>query len=128
MMIRPISIAFLAGCLVGCAYIAQPTEGNAQQSSQLEITKHIKLAIQKNDYRLLALASRRLVFPGFEHEDAAKLKKKCGVRFVDNSTDIIKSSKDKQKRRDAYAFAKSFNQAMLKHCLNSTSDSKHTVE
>ena len=92
------------------------------------MTKQIEQAVERNDYRLLALASRRLVFPGLEQEDTAKLKKMCGVRYVDNSTDIIKSTEDKQKRRDAYALAKSFNQAMLKHCLNSATDSIDTVE
>ncbi|MFY8299632.1 hypothetical protein AAEU28_12765 [Pseudoalteromonas sp. SS15] len=127
-MIKLTSIALLAGCLVGCAYTAQPTQASAQQSSQREITKQIKQALEKNDYRLLALASRRLVFPGLEQEDSATLKTICGVRYVDNSTDIIKNTEDKQKRRDAYAFAKSFNLAILKHCLNSASDSKYTVE
>lgn len=127
-MIKLTSIALLAGCLVGCAYTAQPTQASAQQTSQREMTKQIEQAVERNDYRLLALASRRLVFPGLEQEDTAKLKKMCGVRYVDNSTDIIKSTEDKQKRRDAYALAKSFNQAMLKHCLNSATDSIDTVE
>lgn len=127
-MIKLTSIALLAGCLVGCAYTAQPMESSAHKTSQREMTKQIELAVEKNDYRLLALASRRLVFPGLEQEDTAKLKKMCGVRYVDKSPDIIKSIEEKQKRRDAYAFAKSFNQAMLKHCLNVASDSKHAVE
>jgi len=115
-------------CLAGCASSAQPVQTSEQQIAMAEVNLHIEQAIKTEDYRLMAFASRRLVFAGLEHEDTQHLKVLCGVKYISDSSDVLKNLSTKQKRNGSYFFAKAYNEIMVKHCLKVEPTLKSLIE
>lgn len=76
------------------------------------------LAIEKQDFTLLAFAGRVTSIPGISN-DAANLQRECGYRLLSNTSDAIKSENELQLRKKLYQYAATFNQLVAAACQNS---------
>jgi hypothetical protein len=75
-------------------------------------------AKKNNDSRLFATKGRRVVIVGIDQEHFDQAKKRCGIKFLPKSGDVLKSEQDKADRRANYQFAQAYNQIIIRDCLN----------
>lgn len=127
-MVKHIKLSVITMCLAGCASTAQPVHTSERQVTLADVNLQLARAIQVEDFRLMAFASRRLVFVGLEQENTQRLKILCGVKYIDGSSDILKNGTSKQKRYAYYEFAKAYNEVMVKHCLKAEPTLKSMIE
>ena len=73
------------------------------------------LAIQKQDYTLLAFASRATSFPGM-NSDSSTLQQQCGYRLLPNSGDALRSESELILRKKLYQYAATYNQLIAAAC------------
>lgn len=86
--------------------------------SDANVAVDIKSFVDKDDYRLIAIANRGKTIVGLsEGDDTALLASRCGVRFLSGLGDTIASTEDKQWRDRALEYASAFNAGMKKICL-----------
>ncbi|WP_085300484.1 hypothetical protein [Cognaticolwellia mytili] len=104
----------------GCTY--QPKNEKTGMESAIKALKSdvsfaVEQAAKKNDFRLLHSKGRRIVVPGLEQLDISLLKSQCGLKPMLNSSDVVKTTEQRQKQKAAYAYAKQYNQAVYQRCL-----------
>jgi hypothetical protein len=73
------------------------------------------LAIQKQDYTLLAFAGRVTSFPGIDSESSA-LQQQCGYRLLANSGDALRSENELNFRKQLYQYASTYNRLVAIAC------------
>lgn len=76
------------------------------------------LAIQKQDFTLLAFAGRATSFPGINNESYS-LRQQCGYRLLPESGDVLKSANDLSLRKQLYQYAAIYNQLVATACQES---------
>jgi hypothetical protein len=96
--------------------VIQQAVGEAVNS---DVSLAVQQAIASEDYRLLHSKGRRVVVPGLEQLTLPLLESQCGLKPMKNSTDVIKSTEQRQQQKAQYAFAKAFNQVIYTECLKS---------
>lgn len=72
-------------------------------------------AIANKDYRLWVMAGRGGNAPGISG-DASALKNKCGVRYVQGSTDAVRGEQHMVLLQKAYDYATTYNQIIQSYC------------
>ncbi len=77
-------------------------------------------AKSNKDYRLYGLAGRRIILPGLENKNVKDIKKRCGIRILSGSGDVLKSKQDREKRRLNYQFAVKVNEQIYALCLKNS--------
>ncbi len=73
------------------------------------------LAIQKQDFALLAFAGRATSIPGINNESSS-LRKHCGYQLIAGSGDVLKSKNDLKLRKQLYIYAATYNQLVATAC------------
>jgi hypothetical protein len=73
------------------------------------------LAIQNQDYTLLAFAGRATSFPGM-NSDSSTLQQQCGYRLLPNSGDALRSESGLILRKKLYQYAATYNQLSAAAC------------
>ena len=89
--------------LAGCQADASPVE------------QAVSASLARQDYRLIVRAGRGAVAPGIPADQQAQAKARCGVRYLDGLSDVIRPSQQEQQDR-LRAFASEYNQRILPHC------------
>ncbi|WP_339719281.1 hypothetical protein [uncultured Paraglaciecola sp.] len=135
---RIVSIMFAAAitCLsLGCSQITttslsqkseatlenQRKENDMRQSNDLNWLLYAdpkadaNLAIDKQDFTLLAFAGRVTTFPGLDNESSS-LQQQCGFRLLANSSDELRSESELSLRKKLYQYAATFNQIVSTAC------------
>jgi len=84
------------------------------------VEQAISEAISTKDYRLYGLAGRRIILPGLESENIKDIKKRCGVRLLSGTGDVLKNSQDRESRRENYQFAAKINKKLYVLCLKNS--------
>lgn len=79
----------------------------------------IEQALENADFRLLYSKGRRIVVPGLESIEISLLETQCGLKPMENSSDVIKTAEQRQQQKNQYAFAKKYNQSVYVACLKS---------
>ncbi len=79
-------------------------------------TNDAKHAIDNDDSRLLGFAGRGFNIPGVNNEYVEALIKKCGVRYFEEFSDVIRDRSEIQQRQKASAYAVEYNQLILGAC------------
>jgi hypothetical protein len=96
-------------------------ENDALQSKDLSWLNYAdpkadaNLAIEKQDFTLLAFAGRATSFPGIESESSI-LQQQCGYRLLANSSDALRSQSELHLRKKLYQYAATFNQLVAAAC------------
>jgi len=73
------------------------------------------LAIEKQDFTLLAFAGRVTSFPGID-SGSTTLQQQCGYRLLANSSDALRSENELSVRKQLYQYAATFNQLVAAAC------------
>ncbi|KID56137.1 hypothetical protein JF50_17780 [Pseudoalteromonas luteoviolacea] len=105
-------------CLTtGCAndYAQRQTDSSVNDNTT-EVSEAVALALKDKDYRLFATTGRRPILPGLEKMAFSTLKAKCGVKYLSDAGDVLKSEQDKQQRLERYEYAKAYNIQMYAKC------------
>ncbi len=103
--------------LSACANEVREKPATEQSELSINVSQAVKTATDKSDYRLMYTLGRKSVIPGFETSSFEKLKNQCGVKPAKGTSDVMKTTKDKQDRKVKYQFAKQFNLKMHQICL-----------
>lgn len=74
-------------------------------------------ALNQKDYRLYIVASRGERLVGITPNLAADLKERCGTRYIQGSTDVVKDDQHLAMLKKAYAYAEQYNQIIAEQCL-----------
>jgi len=91
------------------------TPANWTQSNSA--TNDAQHAIENDDLRLLGFAGRGFNIPGVKSTQTQTFIEKCGVRYFDEFSDVIREREDITNRQKASAYAVEYNQLILEHCL-----------
>ena len=75
-------------------------------------------AIDNQDLRLLAFATRITIVPGIDREQLAFYREHCGLRFMKGFGDVVRSDKHLENMKQARAYALSYNQKISEHCTS----------
>jgi hypothetical protein len=130
MFVTAISCLFLGCSQTNSSFLSETSEisqDNQNQDIELRQTAALKwlpyadpradanLAIEKQDFTLLAFAGRVTTFPGI-NEGASTLQQQCGYRLMANSSDALRSEDELQLRKQLYQYAATFNQLVAAAC------------
>ncbi|MDJ0805634.1 MAG: glutamyl-tRNA amidotransferase [Gammaproteobacteria bacterium] len=85
-----------------------------------EASRDAKLAIERGDKRLLAMATRAPNMPGVPTESASRIKSVCGIRYLEGSTDMVFGDTHLKLLQAAQEYATEYNKLMLDACLKQT--------
>jgi hypothetical protein len=77
------------------------------------------LALQKQDFTLLAFAGRVTSFPGIDNESSI-LQQQCGYRLLANSGDALRSENELNFRKQLYQYASTYNRLVATACQKVT--------
>jgi hypothetical protein len=134
--ISPLMFAIAISCVsLGCSQIntspLSQTSDTPQDNQRINIdrsqTADLKwlfyadpkadanLAIEKQNFTLLAFAGRATAFPGIDGESST-LQQQCGYRLLANSSDDLRSEKELRLRKQLYQYAATFNQLVSAAC------------
>lgn len=89
--------------LSGCAAEKQ-AESDAQR------------ALSNNDYRLFQLPGRGNVLPGIETKERAFAAKLCGVKIVEETSDVVANSEELEKLQRLTQYAAEYNLHVYPKC------------
>jgi hypothetical protein len=78
-----------------------------------------KTAIANSDYRLLILAGRGERMLGISPEESGSLKKRCGTRYLQGSTDVIRDDEHLSLLNKAHQYAEEYNKIVATACQGS---------
>jgi hypothetical protein len=120
------AISFLS---LGCSqtYTSDSTPNN--QNAAIESHKSVdltwlnyadpkadaNLAIEKQDFNLLAFAGRVTSFPGIDG-GSSTLQQRCGFRLLSDSSDALRSENQLKQRKKLYQYAATYNQLVADAC------------
>lgn len=124
-----VSVTTLGFLTLGCSqintsFLSQAPEVNQGEHNPSDALKWLfsadpradaNLAIQKQDYTLLAFASRATSFPGM-NSDSSSLQQQCGYRLLPNSGDALRSESELILRKKLYQYAATYNQLIAAAC------------
>jgi hypothetical protein len=79
------------------------------------------LAIEKQNFTLLAFAGRVISFPGTEN-DSFTIQQQCGYRLLANSSDTLRSENELSLRKQLFQYAATYNQLVSAACR------KHNIQ
>ncbi len=115
--ILAIALTQISGCTHQTESEPLDTENTVKQTLKSDVSLAVEQAAEKSDFRLLHSKGRRIVVPGLEQLDISMLKSQCGLKPMINSSDVVKTTEQRQKQKAAYAYAKQYNQAVYQLCL-----------
>ncbi|MBU3004847.1 hypothetical protein [Paraglaciecola arctica] len=101
--------------------VNQSTKNATNQSNDLSWLRYAdpkadaNLAIDKQDFTLLAFAGRVTTFPGLD-DASSSLQQQCGYRLLANSSDALRSPSELDLRKKLYQYAATFNQIVSAAC------------
>jgi hypothetical protein len=100
-----------------------PAPMNRQQQLKEEAQVDAQLAIQEQDFRLLAQRNKGTSIPGVDLElhQLSELEQQCGLLFMQHSGDEILQRSELILRQEQYVYALIYNNIILPACLVKTS-------
>ena len=106
----------LAFIFFGCS-TAQGEKVNTSVLTHLD--KEIEQAIANNDFRLYGTSGRRLTIPSINNDKVDSIKERCGIKFLPNTGDVIKSEEQRAERKKNIEYLELYNERMLTLCQKS---------
>jgi len=115
------TITFFGLAMSACNNEATPPKTTVKEEPVAKnlnrVEQALEDAIATKDYRLYGLVGRRVVLPGLENKNVKEIKKRCGIRLLSGTGDVLKSSQDRENRRINYQFAEKINAKLYELCL-----------
>ncbi len=118
------NIILLVAVLSACNNESTRSKATVQEEPVALKLNRVEQAVSdaksNKDYRLYGLAGRRIILPGLENKNVKDIKKRCGIRILSGSGDVLKSKQDREKRRLNYQFAVKVNEQIYALCLKNS--------
>jgi hypothetical protein len=73
-------------------------------------------AIEQKDFRLLVTSGRGSSAPGIPFDLMTAMMERCGTKFIEGSTDMLRGEEHKDMMLKALEYAKIYNKTIVKHC------------
>lgn len=87
-----------------------------------ELSQAIELAKQNNDYRMLVTSGRNMSIPGVEASDYQRVITLCGKKYNEQTGDIIRTTAQREARKQIISFMQQYNEQILPLCEESKTD------
>lgn len=82
-----------------------------------QLHDELKQAKAAQDFRLYATKGRRIIIPGLTKSQLIQAKESCGLKYIVDSGDVLRSTADKEKYLSSYKFAIAYNKTMFIYCM-----------
>ena len=80
------------------------------------ITSKTERAIENEDFRLLAFATRATIVPGIDPGQLEAYRESWGLRFMKGFGDVIYSEDQRLRMKQARVYAEAYNALVSKQC------------
>ena len=107
----------LAVSLNGCATAMNKDEQGLLWVETADARADANAALNKNDFRLMAVASRSTVIPGIDPAKARQYELHCGVIFMPGVGDTVRSKEQLRLMKKAYEYAGQYNEIIKQRCI-----------
>ncbi len=102
----------------GCVTDSSATnEGDLSWLNDADPDADANAALDKNDFRFMALSLRGIVIPGIEPAKMHLYELKCGVKFVSGVSDTVRSKEQLEMIKKARDYAKKYNAHIAQRCI-----------
>ena len=115
MMILLTLLTSLTGCATHSSAVSEyekpllwVKDADAEQDAQN--------ALNKGDFRMLALSQHGTIIPGIDPRQNAKYELKCGIRMLEGMTDTVRSQQHLELMQQVHAYAKVYNTLIKNRC------------
>lgn len=88
----------------------------AKWQDSLSARDDAETALQHQDYRLMAFAGRGYDIPGIDIEQSQSYAEKCGTRYFEEFSDVIRNQEQLVQMRKARQYATAYNEVILTSC------------
>jgi len=109
-------VAALGGCATDSGAISE-YENKLQWVKDADAELDAKQALQKGDFRLMAMAQRGIVIPGVDQALSEQYELKCGIRLIDGVTDTVRGEEHLKLMQKAHSYAKQYNEIIKSRCI-----------
>ena len=111
-------IALLISITTGCAAesLLNKYEQKLQWLETANVQQDAQAALDKKDFRLMAMAQRSTVIPGIDVKQSMEYELKCGIKFMDGVTDVITSDEHLRLMKLAHRYALQYNAIIKTRC------------
>jgi len=103
----------------GCTTNTVTMNDNSQQLAWLHNANpqaDAQAALEKNDYRFMAMALRGVVIPGVEQSRSLQIELRCGVIMMEGVSDTVRGEKQLGLMKQAHEYAAKYNTVILQRC------------
>ncbi len=118
-MRRLARLAALLGSMIGVAACAAPATGDEHPLAWLEqadAQRDARAALERRDFRLLALPRRSTVIPGVDPQLAPQYELKCGIRLIEGAGDTVRDRRQLELLKKAAEYAAAYNAVIKTRC------------
>ena len=111
-------ILLLASITAGCAAdkLMNKYEQKLQWLETANAQQDAQTALDKLDFRLMAMAQRATVIPGIDGKQSMDYELKCGIKFIDGVSDVVTSDEHLRLMKLAYQYALQYNSIIKTRC------------
>jgi len=102
--------------LSACAAGPQDNPDPLAWLDQADARRDARAALEKRDFRLLALPRRSLVIPGIDPQRAKEYELKCGLRVIEGAGDAVHDRAELERLKQARAYAEAYNRVIQTRC------------
>ena len=102
--------------LTACAATPQQAQDPLAWLDQADPRRDAMAALEKRDFRLLALPRRSLVIPGIDPQRARDYELKCGLRILEGAGDAVHSRDELERLKQAREYAEAYNRIVRTRC------------
>ena len=112
-----ILIAFILFLLLSACAVNKEVPPVIPSEIQIRTNNALAQATKEKDTRLWATKGRRLVIVGIEPEYFEQFKKRCGIKLLPESGDVMRNEQDRATRKANYQFARLYNRTIYDKCM-----------
>ncbi len=108
-------VTAMSGCATDSSAINEYVK-KLQWVNDADAELDAKAALQKGDFRLMAMAQRGIVIPGVDQALTDQYELKCGIRLLEGVSDAVRGEEHLQLMQKAHTYAEQYNAIIKQHC------------
>jgi len=110
----------MAVSLSGCATDSTAMNDYEQKlkwADTADAEKDAQAALEKLDFRFMAMPLRNTVIPGVEPQKTRQYELRCGIKLIDGVTDTVRSEEQLRLMKKAFEYAAKYNAIIKQRCI-----------
>ncbi len=101
----------------GCVTDSSATNGiNADKYNILKAEEDALSALDKRDFRFMALSLRGIVIPGVDSAKTLQYELRCGINLMQGVTDAVRTKEQLKMMQQAHDYAAKYNAIIKTRC------------